>query len=235
MARRVGGEGRSKTALVPPPFLRITLCATLSLLLGVPAAAGDIFERLQSTWLGLHEYSVTIVAHEVMGEQTDEHQLFYEFQKPNHARLDVVEGTKSGSVILWNGGDRVTAYRKNMSFFKIHGGVRDHDLTSLRGNGILNPNMGDVLACYGEHRSELREREGPAIDGDATDEVELPYTSVTCPDDPPTDREITADVIDVSKKTGLVLMRKRYVGDEVVERWELKDYRIDTGLIEAMR
>ena len=220
---------------MPLILLRIAICATMCLAFGVPAGAGDVFDRLQSVWLGLHEYSVTIDAHEVMGDQTDDHELFYEFEKPNHARLDVVNGTKSGSVILWNGGDRVTAYRKNLSFFKIHGSVHDHDLTSLRGNGILNPNMGDVLACFGEHRSDLIEREGPPIDGEPTDELALPYTDVTCPDDPASDREITLDVIDVSKRTGLVLMRKRYVGDEVVERWELKDYRIDTPLLEAMR
>ncbi len=230
--RRAGGRSRSKRCGVPP---RSLICIGLWLLLGVPAAAGDLFERLQSQWLGLHEYSVTIMAHEVMGDQSDEHELFYEFQKPDHARLDVVNGTKSGSVILWNGGDRVTAYRRNLSFFKIHGGVRDHDLTSLRGNGILNPNMGDVLACYGDHRSDLREREGPEIDGEATDEIALPYAGVTCPDDPESDRDVTLDELDISKKTGLVVMRKRYAGDTVVERWELKDYRIDSGLLEAMR
>jgi hypothetical protein len=95
--------------------------------------------------------------------------------------------------------------------------------------------MGDVLACFGQHRGELIERDGPPIDGEPTDELALPYADVTCPDDPATDREITLDVLDVSKRTGLVLMRKRYAGDAVVERWELKDYRIDSPLLEAMR
>jgi len=208
----------------------LALCAGLFVALGRPAGAGDAFDRLESVWAGLHDYSVTIVAHEVLGDQTSEHELRYSFVKPHNARLDVVEGTKSGSTIVWSGGDHVTAYRRNMSFFKMHGGVKDRDLTSLRGNSILSPNMGDLLACFAEHRSTLREHDGPTIDGDPTDELALPYTDVACPDDSSSDRAITLDVLDVSKRTGLILTRKRYEGDALVERWELKDYKIDSGL-----
>jgi outer membrane lipoprotein-sorting protein len=222
---------------VRPPFSVVSCIAScaaifVGLALGRPAtaSAGDAFDRLEAFWAGLHDYAVTIEEHEVMGDQTSEHEIRYLFKKPNHARLDVVQGTKSGSVVLWNGGDRVTAYRRNMAFFKIHGGVKDHDLTSLRGNSVLSPNMGDLLACFGEHRSAIREHDGPVIDGDPTDEVALPYTDVSCPDDSPSDKSITLDVLDVSKRSGLILMRKRYEGDAVVERWELKDYRLNAGI-----
>ena len=216
-----------------PPFLRIFACALFFAALGLPAPAEDAFDRLESVWSGLHDYSVTIDEYEVMGNETSVHELHYAFKKPNHARLDVVAGTKSGSTIVWNGGDGVIAYRRKMSFFKIHGTVHDHDLTSLRGNGILSPNMGDLLACFGEHRALLREREGPVIDGDPTDELVLPYLDVTCPDDSPSDRGVTLDVLDVSRRTGLIMLRRRYEGETVVERWELKDYRIDSGLSDA--
>ena len=52
---------------------------------------------------------------------------------------------------------------------------------------------------------------------------------MSCPDDPVSDKGVTLDVLDVSKKTGLILMRRRYEGDQVVERWQLKDYKIDPG------
>jgi hypothetical protein len=198
-----------------------------------PAGAQDAFDRLQLLWNGLHEYSVTIEEREVMGAQTSEHTLHYAFRKPNQARLDVVTGTKSGSTILWSGGDRVIAYHRNLSFFKMHGGVKDVDLTSLRGNSILSPNMGDLLACFGEHRAALIEREGPVIDGEPTDELALPYAGVSCPDDSPSDRNVTLDILDVSQHSGLILMRTRYEGEAVVERWVLKDYKIDSGLTDA--
>jgi outer membrane lipoprotein-sorting protein len=198
---------------------------------GAPASP---FERLASDWQSMHDYSVTIDAHEELGAETDEHELHYAFRKPDRARLDVVNGTRSGTTIVWSGGSSVVAYRRSMSFLKMHGDPRQKDLTSLRGNGVLSPNIGDLVACFGEHREELIERSGPVIDGEATDEIALPYKDVTCPDDPPADKgAITLDVLDVSHKTGLILMRKRYAGDEVVERWELKDYVIDSGLRDA--
>ena len=61
----------------------------------------------------------------------------------------------------------------------------------------------------------------------------LPYLDVTCPDDSPSDRGVTLDVLDVSRRTGLIMERRRYEGETVVERWELKDYRIDSGLSDA--
>ena len=52
-----------------------------------------------------------------------------------------------------------------------------------------------------------------------------------CPDDPPADRgTVTLDVLDVDRQSGLVITRKRYEGDAVVERWDMADWRINAGL-----
>jgi outer membrane lipoprotein-sorting protein len=213
--------------------------AALALALGVAGGAGaeqqaaDVpaFDRLQATWSGVADYSVTIESHEVLGNDTAETELHFAFRRPDRARLDVVKGRRSGGTIVWDGGDRVTAYRRPFSIFKMHASVWDKNLTSLRGNGILNPNVIDILACFAAHRELLRQREGPPIDGKATDEIELPYRDVSCPDDPPADRgTVTLDVIDVDRASGMPVMRKRYQGDEIVERWELTGFTINTGL-----
>lgn len=209
---------------------RLLGCAALMLLSVMPASAGDAFDRLVATWSHLHDYSVTIEAHEVLGSESDDHELRYTFRKPDRARLDILAGTKSGSTIVWDGGDSVVAYKRSFSLFKMHGNPRQKDLTSLRGNGILSPNMGDLIACFQEHRDAINEHDGPLVEGESTDEIALKYADVSCPDDPPVDRSVTLDVLDVSKKSGLVLMRKRYEGDEIVERWELKDYKVDANL-----
>ncbi len=224
---------RSERAKLPMAVSLLVAVFVANSVTGRAAAPLPAFDKLASDWATLHEYSVTIQAHEVLGDRSSDHELHYAFRKPHEARLDVVAGTKSGSTILWDGSDRVTAYRRALSFFKMHGGVRDVDLTSLRGNGILNPNMGDVVACFQAHRERLEERPGPTVGDEATDEVALPYTNVSCPDDSSVDKAVTLDVLDLSKRTGLIVMRKRYVGDQVVEHWELKDYKIDTNLTDA--
>ncbi len=220
---------------MPPYIARTIFSVFLTLALALPVGAEDSLARLEANWNALHGYSVTIDAHEVLGTQTADSELHYAFTKPSHAELDVLAGNKSGSTILWDGGDRVVAYRRNMSFFKMHGGVWDRDLTSLRGNSIVSPNLGDLIACFGAHRDALREREGPVIDGQETDELALSYSGISCPDDSPADRAITLDELDISRKSGLVVMRKRFEGEALVERWELKDYKLDAPEATAQR
>jgi len=189
---------------------------------------------MEQTWNALRDYSVTIDAYEVLGNVTDQHEMFYAFRKPGHARLDVVKGARSGSTIIWDGGERVTAFKRSLSFFKMHADAWDKNLTSLRGNGILSPNMGAIVACFDAHREALHERTGPVLDGDATIEIELPYTDVVCPYDSAADRGvITRDVLDVSESSGLILQRMRYQGNDVVERWELSDYKLDSEVADS--
>ncbi len=213
--------------LIAGTFLALALASPA----GAVAGAVPAFDRLQAFWAGIQDYSMTIDAHEVLGDASGEAELHYAFKRPDHARLDVIRGAHSGSTVTWDGGDRVTAYKRIFSLFKIHPDVHDDRITSLRGNGIQTGNLGDVLACYAAHRDALRQIPGPLIDGKPTDEISLPYRDVTCPDDSPTDRgTVTLDVIDVERDTGLVVMRERYAGSLVVERWELTGYKINSGL-----
>jgi len=219
-------------------FRRLALAASVFLAALAPAAAGvegvPAFDRLQNMWTSVSDYSMTIDAHEVLGDQTADSELHYAFKRPDQARLDVLKGLKSGSTMVLDGVDRVVAYYRRFSFFKKHGDAREKDLTSLRGNGILNPNFGDLVACFGAHKDELRQTDGPAVDGEATDEVALSYQHDDCPVDSATDRgTITLDVLDIARDTGLVVARKRYAGNEVVESWQLSDFKINSGLTDA--
>jgi hypothetical protein len=219
-------------------FGRFVLAASIVVAALAPAAAGvqtaPAFERLENTWAGLTDYSMTIDAHEVLGDQTADSELRYAFKRPNQARLDVLKGLKSGSTMVLDGVDRVIGYYRRLSLFKTHGGAQDKNLTSLRGNGILNPNLGEIVSCFGAHREELRQAEGPDVDGQLTDEISLPYEHVECSSDSSTDRgTITLDVLDISRDTGLVMERKRYVGNEAVETWQLSDYKLNSGLTDS--
>lgn len=210
------------------------LGALLAFASSTSAGADSAFDRMQQAWNGVHDYSATIDSYEQLGTVSDQHEFFYAFRKPDRARLDIVKGPRSGATILWDGGGRVTAFKRSLSLFKLHADAWDKNLTTLRGNGILTSNMGDVVDCYGAHRAALREREGPVVDGEATDQIDLPYAGVACPDDPADDRgTVTLDTVDISKRTGLIVLRTRYAGDAVVERWEIKDYKVDTGIGDA--
>jgi hypothetical protein len=215
------------------------LMALLSLTVPPPPHSGAAsrpdasLDRLQAAWTALDGYTVTIDAHEVSGDKTEDHELRYTFAKPGHARLDVVSGSAAGATVLWDGGDTVTAFRRGLSFFKLHVGLHDKRVTSLRGNGVLTPDLGVILGCYAAHRNAVSETDGPPVDGAETTELRLTYDGFQCPDDPPADRNVTLDVLDLSRSTGLVVERRRYEGDALVEKWDLKDYQIEAGAGES--
>jgi len=208
------------------------LCTLAALPYAVRAGVDDpasqpALDRLSAAWNGLHGYSVMIDAHEVLDGKVDDHQLHYVFVKPQHAELDVVGGSQTGATIVWDGGDRLTFYRRGLSFFKMRAGIHDKTVTSLRGNTLLAGDMGVILSCFAAHRDTLTETDGPDLDGSKTSEIQMAYHGVPCPDDPPADRNVTLDVIDISKTNGLVVERRRYEGGAVVERWDLTGYKID--------
>ncbi len=214
-------------------LIAAVLAATL--LVSPAAAAVDgvpAFDRLEAMWSVVTDYSMTIDAHEVLGDDSADSELHFAFKRPDRARLDVLKGNKSGStVVLDSGGETVTAYMRAFPAFKKHGGARDKDLTSLRGNGILMSSVDNLIACFAAHRKKLRQFAGPTIGGFATDEIVLPYAHVTCMADSSDDLgKVTLDTIDIARGSGLILMRKRYAGREIVERWQLSDYKLNTGL-----
>ncbi len=207
------------------------LCALAALPYAVRADVGGpaapALDRLAAAWSGLHGYSVMIDAHEVLDGKVDDHQLHYAFVKPQHAEIDVVGGSQTGATVVWDGGDRLTLFRRGLSFFKMHAGLHDKAVTSLRGNTVLAGDLGDILTCFAAHRDTLTETDGPILDGAETSEIRMTYHGVACPDDPPADRDVTLDVIDISKASGLVVERRRYQGSAIVERWDLTGYKLD--------
>jgi hypothetical protein len=145
--------------------------------------------------------------------------------------LDVVVGPSRGAVVIWRGGDRVTAYRRGLSFLKIRTAAKSSRVTSRRGNGVLTPNLSDVLECFAKHRGDVREGAGPTVDGDATNAIVLNYTGgVACPDDSSQDGDVTRDVLYVSSCTGFVVRRERYERESLVEEYALRDLRVDEEL-----
>jgi hypothetical protein len=192
------------------------------------APAGTALERLVGAWSSVHDYSVTIDAHEVLGKSSQDRVLHYDFRKPAHARLDLMARTRSVATILWSGGDSVVAYRSGLSFLRIRGSAEDRRFTSLRGNGVRTPVLGDIVACFEQHQSGVEERSGPIVNGQPTDEIVLERADISCAGESPADRAVTRDIIDVSRRDTIV-MRRRYEGSKLVEAWTLRDYRINAG------
>jgi outer membrane lipoprotein-sorting protein len=199
-------------------------------------ASGSTLQRLTTEWAHINSYSMTVETTEWTRGQSVQEVLHYAFRKPDRARLEVVAGSKRGSVLIWRGGDRVVAYHRGFSIVRIAAGVKSGNVTSSRGNGILTPNLGDVLDCFASRREQVRESAGPIIGDEPTDAVALEYSKggSTCPDDSTQDQAVTRDVLYVSRASGYVVERERYEGDALVERYLIHDLSIDSDLPDSL-
>ena len=191
---------------------------------------GRAFAALVERWQNVRDYSLTIDAHEVDGARIDDRTLRYEFRKPDRARLEVLSGNGAGSVVIWHGGNDAVAYRRSLPWLRGHFDARSKRVTSPRGNGVLTPNLGALLTCWSEHRDALSEHALDDGDDAGSDRIELRYDGFSCPTDAARDKDVTRDVLIVSRSTHLVMRRERYEGSTLVERWTLRDLQLDAGI-----
>ncbi|MDQ2858979.1 MAG: hypothetical protein M3R53_10065 [Candidatus Eremiobacteraeota bacterium] len=195
------------------------------------SAHADAFEKLMARWALVTDYVVTIDTLETKGAVSSRSMVRYSFRKPDRARLEVIDGNNRGGVVVWQGGAEATAYKRGIfSIAKIHADLSDKRIQSLRGNGVLTPDLTVALACFAAHRSDVHTEPGPVIAGERTETVELRYARFSCPMDSPIDADITRDVLRVSERTGAVIRRERYEGQSLVESYDLKDLMVNPGL-----
>jgi len=182
----------------------------------------------------VHDYAVTIDAHEVDGARSDDRTMRFWFLSPSHAKLEVLQGPSAGTRLIWSGGDNVHVRGGVFSVIPLWLDLRDPRITSLRGNTILRAEFGPTVECFVAHRDAVTESPGPSSDGRATVLVTLSLPGgIGCPADSEKDRAVTKDVLTVERDDAVVLERKRYAGSTLVERWKLSDVKFDAGLTEA--
>ncbi|MBC5810841.1 MAG: hypothetical protein GIW95_08340 [Candidatus Eremiobacteraeota bacterium] len=215
------------------PFLkRCSLAAAVIVALLAPQTARSgalpALERFDVWWSRVHDFSVTIDAYEALGSRSETSTIRYTFREPDRAKLEITAGAGRGGVVVWRGGNGVVAYKRGFSLIKWHLDAHDARVVSLRGNSIFTPNIGRTLACFDAHRVRVAEVPGLHFDGQPT-EVATLDRGVSCADDPPEDKTITRDVVLVSPN-GLPLLRERFEGDLLIERWRLRDLKINVGL-----
>jgi len=182
----------------------------------------------------VHDYSVTIDAHEVDGSAVDDRIIRFWFRKPQQAKIEVLKGQAAGTRLVWTGGDRARVRGGIFQWLPIYLDLHDPRITSIRGNTMLRAEFQPALDCFVAHRDAVSESAGPKVDGQPTVLVSMTIPAgVNCPADSVKDRAVTKDVLTALRSSATVVKRERYVGDTLVERWTLSDMKFDPGLADA--
>ncbi len=207
------------------------ICLFAFALLALPAHA----ENAQSAITGFDEafskvndYTVTVRAHEVLGDRTQDRTYNYWFKRPNLAKTLIVDGDGKGSGGVWNGGDSVSGHQGGMlAFIHLKVGLHDGRAVSLRGYTIPEGLLQNEVNKYKTIKGELSEHAGPTLDGVATDQVELK------PADPAANGGVTRMVIYLSHATHFPVRQIRYAGGTSVADETFVNLRTNVGLSDS--
>lgn len=205
--------------------------------LPVGAASGPVeLGMLDATWAKVNDYQANIVAEEFDADQPQARRFHFSYMRPDHVKAEIMDGPLRGMVAIWNGGDKVIVFHHGMlAGVRVPFPLHDRMVTSPRGNTVASANFGEALACFDAHAEFVRVQDGPEIDGIQTVELVLNGDpAIACPGYSDKDiLDVTKDVLVVDPHTNLPLRRLRYAGDTLLEQWDIRDLRVNTGLTQA--
>ena len=206
--------------------ISIFALALAAIIAPVSAATVPAIAAFDDAFARVNDYTLTVHAHEVKGDQTQDRIYHFWFKKPHQAKTQIVSGPGAGGGGVWTGGDTVSGHQGGiLSFFHLKVGLHDRRAVSLRGYTIpdgLLPNQADK---YKEIKGALSERNGPTIGGQETTLVELLVA------DSSADPGVTRAVIYFSKATHFPVVQIRYGSDgKILSQETWTDLRTNVGL-----
>lgn len=206
-------------------FAAATLLAASAVAPAVRAAPAPAISAFDDAFGRVHDYTMTVTAHEVRGSDVQDRVYHYWFMKPHFAKIEVVSGAGAGSGGVWAGGDRVSGHQGGfLSHFHLKVGLHDGRATSLRGYTIPDGLLQNEVDKYREIKGDLSQRSGPVIAGSPTDMVELRPANPSAVDG------LTRMDIFLSKTTHMPLRQLRYQGDEMVAEDSFSELKLNVGL-----
>ncbi|MDQ6823776.1 MAG: hypothetical protein M3Z07_04715 [Candidatus Eremiobacteraeota bacterium] len=212
-----------------PVYLRALVCvASLSVAAVAPAALASpapAIAAFDAAFASVHDYSVTVTAHEVSGSNVQDRVYHYWFMRPSLAKIEIVSGAGTGSGGVWAGGDRVSGHQGGfLSRFHLKVGLHDGRATSLRGYTIPDGLIQNVVDKFRQLKGALSQSGGPVVAGQSTDMVELQLANPSAFDG------VTRMDIYFSKSTHMPLRQARYSGNQVVAQETFTELKVNTGL-----
>ena len=193
----------------------------------VPASAATVpaITAFEQTFAKVNDYTVTVHAHEILGNQSQDRVYRYMYKRPHLVKTQILSGPGAGGGAVWTGGDTVSGHQGGiLSFIHLKVGLHDGRATSLRGytipDGILQNQVGKYMTMKGT----LSERNGPLIGGQPTTLVELKIAEGAG------EPGETRAVIYFSKATHLPLAQVRWSGDKILAQETWTDMQTNVGL-----
>jgi hypothetical protein len=194
------------------PVLLLSTVTALGGVGAVDSATPASLSAFASAWSKIDAYSVTVDVHESAGKAVQDRTYAFAFQKPSNATIVITKGSGRGGKVVWSGGDSVIGSPPGLfSRLKVHLGISDARVTSLRGDTVAMASFAWILDHFQQTAGMKTEAPGAPVDGNATTEISLAVG------DPAADSGLTQEVLVISNATELPVSGRSYVGADLVK------------------
>ncbi|MGH7714541.1 MAG: hypothetical protein ACREML_00965 [Vulcanimicrobiaceae bacterium] len=152
-------------------------------------ASASALSNFADAWAKVNDYTCQITTHETAGADVQDRTYAYAFKKPHSARSEITAGPGKGAKLAWTGGTS--------------------RVMSLRGDTLESISFASILAWYQDNKGTLSESTTDTILGVPIDTVTLLIAN------PSANRDVSKDVLYISRVTHLPVRRVRYEGSIV--------------------
>jgi outer membrane lipoprotein-sorting protein len=178
--------------------------------------AGDAaLAAFSNAWDGVHTYTCTITAHEVLGSNVQDRVYHASFMRPNNLRMDIVGGAGKGGAAIWSGGDTVYGHQGGfLSFIKLHLNIHDSKAVSLRGTTIAQASFGALLQRFKDMKTSSLDAK--TANGETTVTAQVL--------DPASYQGVTSEVL-ILGADHLPVEYDQYAGTQIVNHVRYSEYK----------
>jgi outer membrane lipoprotein-sorting protein len=188
-------------------------------------ASASALSDFATAWGSVSDYTCQIVVHETQGTQVQDRTYDYAFKKPHTAKIEITGGPGKGGGSVWTGGDTVLGHQGGLFHgVKMNVSITDPRATSLRGDTIDSASFASILAVYQSNKGTLAETTTDTIQGTPIDTITLTITN------PSANKDVSKDVLYISRMTHLPVRRARYEGAVLVKQEDFINVKTNTGL-----
>jgi outer membrane lipoprotein-sorting protein len=186
----------------------------------------SLLNGLKSKWGSIQDYHCKLRSRNRLGELKDEKKLDFYFKRPHQVRTEVLDGDKKGSVLTRDAAGTIRGKKGGvLGIVAVTLADDDERVSNLRGRKFYYADWGTVIKEYfdmakgGWKLSSLPDEQ---------------FNNVACAVIEATGRDsksaVTRDVIYVDKQNSLILCRKQFEGNVLVNEVVWWDIQLNAGL-----
>jgi outer membrane lipoprotein-sorting protein len=186
----------------------------------------DLLNDLKTKWTSIQDYQCQMHSRNRLGDKKDDKKMIFSFKRPQQVRMEITEGDKKGSTLTRDASGKIRGKKGGiLGLVAVTLGEDDERIRNLRGREFYLADWGTVIKEYFD--ASKRGWKFTLLPDEKFNEVDC-YVLQTTGRDPKS--AVTRDEISIDKSSGLILRRKQYEGDVLVNEVAWWAIELNAGL-----